>query len=121
MGNTYGVGSTGAEHRRRPAGPVIFHSDRGSEYLGTRFCRPVVRLGLLQSASARGPSDNAHDNAHMESFFHSLKAELTRGVVFADERGLRTALQRYIRYYNGTRMHSSLNYRSPLAFERQAA
>lgn len=95
----------------------IFHSDRGSEYMGTRFCRLVSRLGFLQSASARGPSDNSH----MESFFHSLKAELTRGVVFTDERELRAALRQYMRYYNATRLHSSLNYRSPLAFEREAA
>jgi len=103
--------------RQRPAHGVIFHSDRGSEYMGRPFCAHVARLGLLQSASARGPSDNSH----MESFFHSLKAELTRGVVFVNERVLRSALQRYMRYYNTSRLHSSLNYRSPLAFERQAA
>ena len=96
---------------------LIFHSDRGSEYVGARFSQYVARLGFLQSASARGPSDNSH----MESFFHSLKAELTRGAVFTDERELRVALQHYIRYYNTTRLHSSLNYRSPLAFEREAA
>jgi putative transposase len=108
---------TQAVRRRRPSRGVIFHSDRGSEYLGTRFCRHVARLGFLQSASARGPSDNAH----MESFFHSLKAELTHGVVFTNECELRAALRHYIRYYNTTRLHSSLNYRSPLAFEREAA
>ena len=88
---------------------MIFHSDRGSEYMGVRFCRQVARLGLLQSARARGPSDNAH----MESFFHTLKAELTRGVAFRDERQLRTALQQYIRSYNTRRLHSGLDYRSP--------
>ena len=106
-----------AARRRRGVRGVIFHSDRGSEYMGRRFCRHVARLGFLQSASARGPSDNAH----MESFFHTLKAELTRGVVFADERQLRTAIRSYMHYYNTTRLHSSLHYRSPLAFEREAA
>jgi putative transposase len=57
----------------------------------------------------------------MESFFHSLKMELTRGVVFTDEQHLRTALRQYMRYYNTTRLHSSLSYRSPLAFEQQTA
>ena len=61
------------------------------------------------------------DNAHMESFFHSLKAELTRGVVYADEPALRLALHQYLHYYNTTRLHSSLGYRSPLAFEQQTA
>ena len=104
--------------RRRPAATgVIFHSDRGSEYMGAPFCTHLARLGGVQSASVRGPGDNAH----MESFFHSLKAELTRGVVFTDERQLRAALHPYMRYYNTTRLHSSLRYRSPLAFERETA
>jgi transposase InsO family protein len=50
------------------------------------------------------------DNAHAESFWHSHKAE-----------ALRTALRHYIRYYNRTRLHFSLNYTSPIAFERSAA
>jgi putative transposase len=103
--------------QQRPAAGVIFHSDRGSEYLGAPFCRRVLRLGLLQSASVRGPGDNAH----AESFFHSLKAELTRGETFTSERVLRTQLQRYIRYYNTIRLHSSLGYVCPLAFEARAA
>jgi len=85
--------------------------------MGAPFCTHVARLGFAQSASVRGPGDNAH----LESFFHSLKAELTRGVTFTDEKQLRTALQQYMHYYNTTRLHSSLAYRSPLAFEQQTA
>jgi putative transposase len=103
--------------RTRATPGLIFHSDRGSEYLGAPFCAHVARLGFLQSASARGPGDNSH----IESFFHSLKAELTRGVVFHTDEALRHALMSYIRYYNRTRLHSALAYRSPIAFERQAA
>ena len=103
--------------RARAARGVIFHSDRGSEYLGTPFCAQVARLGFLQSASGRGPGDNSH----MESFFHSLKAELTRGVVFHTDQELRRALCRYVRYYNATRLHSALGYLSPIAFECKAA
>jgi len=102
--------------RHRDARGVIFHSDRGSEYMGAPFCERVAQLGLLQSASVRGPGDNAH----AESFFHSLKAELTRGVTFATDRALHRALSAYIQYYNATRLHSSLAYLSPLAFERRA-
>jgi putative transposase len=103
--------------RRRGTTGVVFHSDRGSEYLGAPFCAQVARLGFLQSASARGPGDNSH----IESFFHSLKTELTRGVVFPTDDALRRALRRYIRYYNATRLHSALGYRSPIAFECEAA
>jgi len=103
--------------RRRSARGVIFHSDRGSEYIGAPFCARVTHLGLLQSANVRGPGDNAH----AESFFHSLKAELTRGIAFQSEHALRTQLRRYMRYYNNVRLHSSLQYLSPLAFERRTA
>ena len=102
---------------RRPARGAIFHSDRGSEYMGAAFCATVARLGMHQSANANGPGDNAH----AEPFFHSLKAELTRGVIYSHERVLRTALTAYMRYYNTIRVHSGLNYLSPLAFERRVA
>jgi transposase InsO family protein len=103
--------------RRRPLRGLIFHSDRGTEYMGAAFCAFVARHGVQQSASVRGPGDNAR----AESFFHSLKAELTRGVVFLTETALRRALARYLRYYNERRLHSALGYRSPVAFERRAA
>lgn len=103
--------------RRRAAAGVIFHSDRGSEYMGTPFCALVRRLGMQQSASVRGPGDNAY----AESFFHTLKAELTRGCQYATEAALREQLQAYMRYYNTVRLHSALHYRSPLAFERHVA
>jgi transposase InsO family protein len=77
----------------------------------------VARVGMQQSATVSGPGDTAH----AESFFHSLKAELTRGVTFLTERGLRTALTAYMRYYNTIRLHSGLSHLSPLAFERRAA
>jgi len=96
---------------------VIFHSDCGSEYRGAPFCARVAQMGLVPSASAHGPGDNAH----AESFFHSLKAELIRGASFRVEWALRATLRGYLRYYNAVRLHSSRNYTAPLAFERRAA
>jgi transposase InsO family protein len=107
---------TAAARARRGRG-VIFHSDRGSEYLAAAFHACVTRLGLLQSASTRGPEDNAH----VESFFHSLKAELTRGVSFGSAQDLRQQLRRYFAYYNRVRLHSALHYCSPIDFERRVA
>jgi transposase InsO family protein len=106
-----------AAARARHVHGVIFHSDRGSEYMAAPFQACVTALGLVQSASTRGPEDNAY----MESFFHSLKGELTRGVHFGAASVLRTQLRRYLQYYNETRMHSALGYRSPIAFEACAA
>lgn len=57
----------------------------------------------------------------MGFFFHSLTAELTRGVAFINVCGLRRELGRYIQYYNSLRMHSALGYCSPIAFERCVA
>lgn len=103
--------------RTRRARGVIFHSDRGSEYMGAPYGALLTRLGSLQSASVRGPDDNAH----VESFFHSLKAELTRGETYATTAALHRALQQHITYYNTIRLHSALGYRSPLAFEQHVA
>lgn len=85
--------------------------------MGAPYRTLLVQLGVLQSASVRGPGDNAH----AESFFHSLKAEMTRGVRYDSQAALRDELVRYIRYYNTIRLHSGLDCQSPLAFEWQAA
>lgn len=106
-----------AVRRRRPPRGLIFHSDRGSEYVAAAFRDRLVALGLRQSSSQRGPEDNAH----VESFFHSLKAEVVHGAQFATETALRRALRCYVRYYNHRRLHSALGYRSPVAYESQAA
>ena len=93
-------------------------SDRIPPRVQRPFCTLVAGLGLRQSASERaGPEANAH----AESFFHSLKAELIRGTAFASEHQLRPALRSYIRYYNAIRLHSSRHYTTPLAFEQRTA
>ncbi len=106
-----------AMRRRRPPGGLIFHSDRGSEYAAAVFRDRLAALGVHQSSALRGPGDNAH----MESFFHSLKAEVVHGVQFATEAALRRELGGYMRYYNHRRFHSALGYRSPVDYESRAA
>ena len=106
-----------AVRRRRPPGGLIFHSDRGSEYAAAAFRDRLVALGIRQSSAQRGPQDNAH----VESFFHSLKAEVIHGARFASEVTLRRALRRYMQYYNTRRIHSALGYQSPVDYELCAA
>jgi putative transposase len=100
-----------------PQAGLIFHSDRGSEYAGTTLRTRLHNLGVRQSMTRGG---SPADNAHAESFFHSLKAELVHGAEFADDTQLREDLQKYFRFYNHTRLHSALGYRSPLAAEKAA-
>ena len=106
-----------AVRRRRPPQGLVFHSDRGSEYVGATLRDRLRALGIRQSSARRGPEDNAH----MESFFHSLKAELIHGERFDTPRALRQAIARYLRYYNHQRLHSALAYRSPVDYESSAA
>lgn len=92
-----------------------FHSDQGVEYASYRYRNLLEQNGIIRSISRRG---NCYDNAHMESFFHSLKTEV---VYFEDfetmKRGMRK-VNAYIKYYNEQRRHSSLGYLSPVQFEK---
>jgi transposase InsO family protein len=61
------------------------------------------------------------DNAFMESFWHSMKAEVIHALTFNSDDTLLTAVAAYIRRYNNSRLHSALGYRSPVDYERIAA
>jgi putative transposase len=107
-----------AARRRRPKAGLIFHSDRGSEYAGNVLGDRLKTLGIRQSMTRGGcPSDNAH----AESFFHSLKADVIHGRRFHDEEELRRCLRAYIAFYNRGRLHSALGYRSPIEYEHGVA
>ena len=107
-----------AARRRRPPKGLIFHSDRGSEFQGGRFRERLAEHGVRQSMTRGAAPD---ENAHMESFYHSLKAEGIHGREFQTVIELRRHLARYVRYYNHQRLHSALRYRSPVDYERGAA
>src|SRR5215510_7681774 len=106
-----------AVFHRRPRPGVIFHSDRGVEYAAYAFRRRLTALGFVQSMNR--PREIT-DNAHMESFFHSMKSDVVHGARFDQEADLRTLLCRYMPYYNGVRLHSGIGYSSPIAYEAHA-
>jgi putative transposase len=105
-----------AVHRRRPRRGVIFHTDRGIEYAAYPFRDRLRELGLEQSMNCQ-----LNDNAHMESFFHSMKTDVIHGRTFTTDRQLSTTINNYIHFYNEHRVHSSLQYVSPAAYERMLA
>jgi putative transposase len=102
---------------RRPRPGVIFHTDRGIEYAAYAFRRRLAALGFVQSMNRPG---TIADNAHMESFFHSMKADVVHGVRVGSDETLGRLLGSYIPYYNGVRLHSGLDYHAPVAYETHA-
>lgn len=101
--------------KRSPASFLIFHSDRGSQYASRRFRDLLASRGVTQSMSGKG---NCYDNAFAESFFGTLKTELGRR--HESRFAARQDIFEYIEvFYNRTRRHSSLNYLSPLEYEKE--
>lgn len=94
---------------------LIQHTDRGSQYTAEDYLALLKERGIQVSMSNKG---DPYDNAMMESFFSTLRAELTDLERFATRQAARTAVFEFIEvFYHRQRLHSSLGYRSPLAFE----
>ncbi|MBA2431228.1 MAG: IS3 family transposase [Chthoniobacterales bacterium] len=101
--------------QRPPRHALIVHSDRGRQFASAAYRQLLARHGLLASMSRKG---NCYDNAFIESFWSSLKYEVVYHHRFATHAAARTAIFDYIEtFYNRTRLHSSLAYRSPINFE----
>jgi putative transposase len=94
---------------------VLLHSDQGATYASTSYQERLKRLRIVCSMSRKG---NCWDNAPMESFFHSLKTEWVDFEDYHSRAEARTSVFTYIElFYNRKRRHSSLQHKSPLAFE----
>ena len=100
---------------RSPGNDLIHHSDRGSQYASTAYRQALHQQGITASMSRRG---NCYDNAVIESFWHSLKVELVHRRSFVTRIEAEQAIFEYIEvFYNRVRLHSSIGYVSPAAFE----
>lgn len=104
-----------AVQNRKPSPGLVFHSDRGVEYNALAYRNRLARLGVVQSMNR--PHKKMTDNAHMESFFHSMKSDVIHGREFHHEKVLRKVVKEYMPFYNHKRLHTSLNAMSPAQFE----
>lgn len=104
-----------AVSNRHPPPGLIFHTDRGVEYAANAYRDRLAQLGFVQSMNRPG---KVTDNAFMESFFHSMKAESIHGRTFSEDDELLAVLRGYLPFYNRSRIHSSLNYVSPATYEQ---
>lgn len=104
--------------RRKPAGALLHHSDRGIQYAAGDYQRLLADNGIACSMSRKG---NCWDNAVVESFFHTLKVEQVHHRRYLTRDEARQDIFEWIEvFYNRQRRHSTLGYRSPAEFEMMA-
>jgi putative transposase len=100
---------------RRPAAGLLHHSDRGSQYASSDFRKLLDSWQIKPSMSAPAC---CYDNAAMESFWSTLKTEIPSPAPFENIQTARRAIFDYIEtFYNPLRLHSALDYQSPVDFE----
>ena len=101
--------------RETTAAGCIFHSDQGIEYAAHEYREFVEAAGMTRSMSRKG---NPLDNAAVESFFHTLKAELVHHRLFENDIDAVARIVEYIEFYNRERLHSGIGYQSPEKYEK---
>lgn len=105
--------------QRQPEPGLIFHSDRGSQYTSKQF-RELLKKHLIRQSVAR--PRQCWDNAVVEAFWSTLKVELVHRHVWATRAQARQAVFEWIEaFYNRQRLHSSLGYQTPAAYEAAVA
>lgn len=101
--------------KRRPAPGLLHHSDRGCQYASEAFRSLLAKHRTTSSMSRKG---NCYDNAAMESFWATLKTECFGSTLPETREQAKLMVFDYIEgFYNRTRLHSALGYKSPLDFE----
>jgi putative transposase len=104
---------------RNPPPGCIHHTDRGSQYCSHEYQKRMRQIGFKVSMSGKG---NCYDNAAVETFFKTIKAELIWRQTWETRQQAEAALFQYINgFYNPRRRHSALGGKTPLTFERKSA
>lgn len=103
--------------KRRPAPGLIVHSDRGSQYTSELYQKTLSDYGFICSMSRRGC---CYDNAPAESFFNTLKTELTHHRRYLTRAETQQEIFEYLEvFYNRQRRHSAIGYQTPVDYEKQ--
>ena len=105
-----------AYFRRRPDPGLLHHSDRGSQYACHEYQKQLKQYRMIPSMSRKG---DCWDNAPTERFFRSLKSERLSDCIFTTRQAANMEVLDYISYYNSIRLHSTLGYKSPFAYEKE--
>jgi len=105
-----------AYFRRRPSQGLLHHSDRGSQYACHQYQKLLNQYRMIPSMSRKG---DCWDNSPTERFFRSLKSERLSDCRFITRQSAHLEVLDYISYYNSIRLHSTLGYQSPLAYEKE--
>ena len=104
-----------ARENRNIINGFIFHSDRGVQYASNKMTNLFsYNIKITQSMSRKG---NCWDNAVAESFFKTIKHEWLCRFKFTSYQQLYNSIEDYINWYNNERLHSSLDYLTPLEME----
>ncbi len=99
----------------QPGKNCLFHSDQGIEYAANDYKALVDKSGLIRSMSRKA---TPIDNAAMESYFHTFKAEAIHGKTFKNQEDAIAVSKKYIAFYNQERLHSSLGYTTPQKYAK---
>lgn len=103
--------------RRKPGKGLVWHTDRGSQYASDSHRAVLKQHYVVQSMSRKA---NCWDNSVAESFFHTLKTELTHHWQFRTREQAKQMIFDYIEvFYNRQRLHSTNDYLSPADYEIQ--
>lgn len=120
IGWSYGINMTAqlvidafekAQEERKVENGMIFHSDLGSQYTSNEYENLLLNKNVKHSYSQKG---YPYDNASMESFNAILKKEEVNVNTYETFKEARLAIFEFIEgWYNNTRIHSSLDYKTP--------
>lgn len=103
--------------KKRPVGGLIHHSDRGRQYCSYEYLKTLEEFKIKPSMSRKG---NCYDNAPMESFWGTLKSELTHHKRYKSRGEAIRDIQEYIEiFYNRQRIQEKLGYLSPAVYEQR--